>query len=132
MIEYENNLSKIASTKIIEISIGPCYDTPGCTIPTCCGIISGKLTNISLTYVSSIPMTTGTTHGYLIGAGIGPTNNQLQIEMPRKVQVPNAVVAYDYNSCAHTVCPQVIGNTYRFDGIFTVPTTAVTTVVIFH
>lgn len=111
-----------------DISIGPCFDTDGCEMPNCCGIKSGTLTNISLTYIASIPFQTATTHGFLEGVAIGSSENQILVPLPT-IQVPNAVVTYDYNSCHYTTCPQVAGNKYRFDGMFTVPTTAVTTLV---
>ncbi|KAJ6646004.1 hypothetical protein Bhyg_01213 [Pseudolycoriella hygida] len=116
-------------TEVTKISIGPCFDTPGCAMPECCGIMSGTLTNISLTYVASINMASGTTHGYIVGLGVGSAVNQIQIPIP-VTQVPNVAVTYDYNSCHYTQCPQEIGQTYRFDGIFTVPTTALSTLTL--
>lgn len=111
------------------VSIDPCFDTDGCEMPHCCGIICGTLTNISLTYYAPFAFETATTHGFLEGVAIGSSDDSQVLVLVPIIQVPNAVVTYDYNSCNYTTCPQVAGNLYRFDGMFTVPTTAVTTVV---
>lgn len=76
--------------------MGLCYDMPGCKMPECCSVKSGTFTNISLTYIASTPMTTGTTHGYLVGLGVGPSEKQLSLPIP-VTQVPNLAVPYDYN-----------------------------------
>ncbi|XP_037050600.1 uncharacterized protein LOC119084635 [Bradysia coprophila] len=127
IVSYE--CDPASPTVVTDITIGPCFDNWGCKMPNCCGIISGKLTNISLTYIASIASTTATTHGFLVGLAAGSAENQVFVPV-ENIQVPNAVVTYDYDSCRYTTCPQAVGNTYRFDGMFTVPTTAVTTMTL--
>lgn len=74
-------------------------------------------------------MEEATTHGYIVGASVGDMKNPLiHVPIPT-TQVPNMVVTYDYESCNWTPCPQKTGKVYRFDGLFTIPTTALTTLV---
>lgn len=98
-------------------------------MPDCCGFTSGRLTNISLTYVAPFDMEEATTHGYIVGATVGDVKSPLIYVPVPTTQVPNLAVTYDYESCNWTFCPQKKGKVYRFDGLFTIPTTAVTTLV---
>ncbi|KAG4074568.1 hypothetical protein HA402_009702 [Bradysia odoriphaga] len=119
-----------APDNVLSVSIGPCLDSPGCSMPDCCGFTSGRLTNISIIYVAPIDMVEATTHGYIVGASVGDmTNPLIHVPLPT-TQVPNLAVTYDYESCNWTPCPQKAGKVYRFDGLFTIPTTALTTLVV--
>lgn len=113
-------------------TLGPCCDTPGCELPYCCGVISGRLTNLSFTYVASIPMTSGTRYGEIdsVGVGVGPVNNQIEDPLDLvAIESSHLTVSFDEVACHHTVCPQEVGKVYRHDGTFTVSTPVQTTVV---
>ena len=43
----------------VAASFTPCADTPGCVMPECCGIVSGELTVLSLTYTATRNTTSG-------------------------------------------------------------------------
>ena len=123
----------------------PCADTPGCVMPECCGIVSGELTVLSLTYTATRNATSGVAQGLLTGVALTAGHKDivsglLKMINPLKfipVTVPNLAVAYSYDMCYKgpkqdwnvDFCPQVIGNNYTYEGYFLVPTNALTTSV---
>ncbi|XP_037041877.1 uncharacterized protein LOC119078451 [Bradysia coprophila] len=116
-----------SKTPILDFWMGPCYDTPGCKIPDCCGMVTGTQSNFGIKYNATVPMTSGTFHGQLGGVGIGNTDRkQIGVGIP-SVTIPGAIASYETDACDSTECPQEVGNTYTFDMDFKFPTSALTT-----
>ncbi|KAJ6631763.1 hypothetical protein Bhyg_17002 [Pseudolycoriella hygida] len=119
---------KPSKTPIIDSWMGPCYDTPGCEVPNCCGMVSGTKSIFGMTYNATVPMKSGTFHGQLGGAGIGDTatGSKIGVGLP-SLTIPGALASYEASACESTQCPQVVGETYTFNTTFKFPTSALTT-----
>lgn len=115
--------------------MGPCFDTPSCKIPRCCGIIAGRDSLFRIVYEAAVPLCNGTFNGNLGGIGLGKAvegceNQMLAVNLPLfQLIVPPTLAGYSRTLCDQTTCPQVVGGTYTLDIPFRFITTLVTTLV---
>lgn len=113
--------------------MGPCFDTPSCKIPRCCGIISGRDSLFRIEYEADIDFKNGTFNGNLGGIALGKAvegceNQLLSIELPLfQITVPPTLAGYSRTLCDQTECPQKCGKQYTLDIPFRFVTTAMTT-----
>lgn len=115
--------------------MGPCFDTPSCKIPVCCGIISGRDSLFRIEYEADIDFKNGTFNGNLGGIALGRAvegceDQLLSIELPLfQITVPPTLAGYSRTLCDQTECPQKRGNQYTLDIPFRFVTTAMTSLV---
>lgn len=101
--------------------MGPCFNTPTCQIPTCCGIISGWDSLFRIVYEAKTPFRNGTFNGNLGGIGLGSATpgkdkQMLNVEIPGfQLLVPPTLAGYSRKLCDQTDCPQRYGETYTLD-----------------
>jgi hypothetical protein len=121
-----------ANGKLVKAWMGPCFDTPTCKIPRCCGIISGRDSLFRIEYEADIDLKNGTFNGNLGGIGLGKAvegceNQMLSIELPLfQIIVPPSLAGYSRTLCEQTCCPQKCGERYVLDVPFRFVTTAMT------
>lgn len=125
---------KIGNAKPIAAYMGPCYDTPSCRIPRCCGIVSGRDSLFRIVYEAAVPIKNGTFNGNLGGFGFGDAvegceNNFLPLNLPFQVTVPPTSAGYSRKLWDQTRCPQRVGGVYTLDIPFRFVTTLMTTFV---
>jgi len=113
--------------RVVEAFMGPCFNTPGCKIPDCCGIIAGRESVFKIIYYATVPFTNGTFNGNLGGFALGPDGNQIEINLPIDIVVPPTLAGYGHNLCAQTKCPQRVGQRYELTIPFRFVTTVLTT-----
>ncbi|KAJ6640044.1 hypothetical protein Bhyg_12793 [Pseudolycoriella hygida] len=118
------------NAKPIAAFIGPCFNTPTCKIPRCCGIISGRDSLSRFVYEAGVPFSNGTYYGKIGGIAIGKAaegsdGELLSIDLPTgPILLP--VPGYSHNLCEQTTCPQEVGKTYTLDVPFRCITSLVT------
>lgn len=118
----------VGKSELVKASVGPCYDTPGCKLPSCCGVISGVQSQISITYKASRPLNNGKAEAFFSALGIGSVDSELFIRIP-SIKVPYIMATYYSDLCRYTKCPQVSVNTYTVTAPFKFITKALTTLV---
>ncbi|XP_037042828.1 uncharacterized protein LOC119079111 [Bradysia coprophila] len=122
-----------ANGKPIRAWMGPCFDTPTCKIPKCCGIITGRDSLFRIEYIADIDLNNGTFDGNLGAIGIGKAvrgcdKELLAIELPLfQITVPPSLAGYSRTLCEQTQCPQKCGRRYVMDIPFRFVTTVLTT-----
>ena len=114
--------------------IGPCYNTPGCVLPECCGLVAGLSYNSSLTYKAIIDVTNGTFQAAFDNITVTtPTDDPLSVFVPLNVQAPQALFSvleentdfcYNPPNFTSNVCPQTVGTEYTYTAFGTVPLVA--------
>lgn len=114
--------------------MGPCFDTPSCKIPKCCGIISGRDSLYRIIYKAEVPFENGTFNGNIGGIGIGEAveghdKELVDIEFPYQLLFPTYLAGYERDLCSQTTCPQKVDKIYKLDIPFRFITTAMTTLV---
>lgn len=114
--------------------MGPCFNTPGCKIPRCCGIISGRDSLYRIEYEAEVPIKNGTFNGNLGGVAIGKAvegceDKFFALPLPAQILVPTILPTYSRNLWEQTILPQKIGGKYRLDIPFRFITTALSTFV---
>ncbi|KAG4068159.1 hypothetical protein HA402_001584 [Bradysia odoriphaga] len=119
--------------KLVRAWMGPCFDTPTCKIPRCCGIIAGRDSLFRIEYEADVDLNNGTFNGNLGAIGIGKAvegceNQLLSIELPLfQITVPPSLGGYSRTLCEQSQCPQRRGRRYVLDVPFRFVTTALTT-----
>ena len=101
----------------VQTSVANCYNTPGCVLPQCCGIIAGNLSALQVSFTSPLSINSGTAITYLSGVTLTSNQNDPLIHITRSpldVLPPGQVLGQDTNVCDHTLCPQTAGVQYTY------------------
>jgi len=139
--KMNNCYPKGKNGKPIQAWMGPCFDTPSCKIPACCGIISGEESLFRIKYRANQNFTDGIFNGNLGGIALGNAvrgceKGLLEIKLPLfQIIVPPTIAGYKRTLCdckktgqkGQTKCPQRAGQIYTLDIPFRFITRVITT-----